>query len=193
MPSEKALLKIDPSLSSEESLYALLSYEAGFDVTAEDLTLNAINVYDSSADEEVDQPWNTLLTLNVVPTSELFKHTENTFQRKVIRLNLEDWVLEKDINVNYEDDLTLFTQEYALAKTNQILNTNFTADQVLITLPNTNSRVYAPDEMEYTFELYEDKDVRFFGSLTFKVTDSIDRRPTIDEVFPNQLLSGFEI
>lgn len=193
MPSSKALLKIDTSLSSEESLYALLGYEAGFNVTANDITLNSITPYDSSADEEADQPWNTVLTLNVIPTSELFKHTEATFQRKVIRLDLEDWALENDISVNYEDDLTLFTQEYALAKTNQILKTNFTADQVVITLPDLATRAYTPDSMQYTFEVLENKDVRFFGSLNFQVTDAVDRRPSVDEVFPNQLLSGFEI
>lgn len=193
MPANKTLLKLDPSLTSEESLYALLSYEAGFEITNEDLTLADIAQYDTSGEEEEDGEFNTIITLNVNPVTPKFSHTETTFQRRLVRHSLESYVEDREISLNFEDDLTLYNDdEYALAKINSVLGTNFTADQVVIENPSVG-RAYTPDTMEVKFSLLDDADIRFFGSLTFVVTDAIDRRPSIDEIFTNDLLSGFDL
>ena len=191
MPASKTLFKLNPSLSSEESLYELLSYEAGFEITKEDLTLANITEFDTSG-ETTDKNFNTVITLNVNPTTPKFKHSESTVQRRLVRHSLEDYASKKSIELDLTDDLTLYDDEYALSKVNTVLGTNFTSEQVVIDFP-ISTRSYTPDSITLTFSLLENADIRFFGSLVFNITDSIDRRPAIDEIFTNNLLSGFDL
>lgn len=191
MPATKPLLKLDPALTSDESLYALLSYEAGIDIDEDDLTLASIAIHEASEDD-IDPEFNTVLTLNVNPVTEKFKHTESTVQKRVIRHTLEDYVAHHSLSLAFEDDLTLYDDAYALAKINSVLGTNFSSEQVVLDYPNV-TRAYAPDSMVLTFGLKDDADVRLLGSLTFMITDAIDRRTPLDELFTSTLLSGFAL
>lgn len=191
MPAIKPLLKLDPALTSDESLYALLSYEAGMEIDEDDLTLAGIAIHEASEDD-TDPEFNTVLTLNVNPVTEKFKHTESTVQKRVIRHTLEDYVAHYSLSLAFEDDLTLYDDAYALAKINSVLGTNFSSEQVVLDYPNV-TRAYAPDSMELTFSVLDNADVRLLGSLVLTITDSIDRRPSFDEIFESPLLSGFDL
>lgn len=201
MSGNKELMLLDFTKSSSEMFYELLSYDAGIQLTDEDISLISIGVLEETGGEPVNSPWNTVLTINVVPTSEILKPIEVPREYYVIRHSLEEIRANKGVDLtSLEDDLSYYEngEGYVLDKVNALLGTNFVADQVEITIPPlpesvTKTRVYAPDSIDVIFKLKDDADVRAYGQLTLTITDTVDRRQSIDELFTSNLLNGFAL
>lgn len=178
------MLKIDLSKTSNQLGYALLTESAGKAITVSDVAITNLAVIDGAA---AGEPNATIQLSSVAGSTVVKPGGVEPLTRKLTRHDLAEIATTLGADLSIEDDVTLYTDQYAVTKLNSILGSVLQVGEVTVTAPAAVDGV-----REVTIAMIPTAHFALFGSVTLTVTDNTDTRGTTEETFPNESLSGFD-